>query len=637
MKWFVKYSAVTFIFICVLCTEVSSQITIDTSFEGANARILSINNGTNTVKIESKLRAGDVHNVVFYCRVSGFNVSQPLKIQVKISLQYYMPVYAAYSYDRVNWTRITGVISGDSKEFSRIYQQNEIYFSYAYPYTYTDLLNLANRYSANQFVNVSNVAVSSGGRNVKLFRFTEPCVNDSSKVSIWILGRNHAMETHSNYVIEGLCDFLASGDFRADMLRRQAIIYVVPAMDVDMTFNGGTGKDQLPIDFNRDWDSPSYWPAVTAVKQKILETNSANRVKIFIDSHNPFPGQNDFNTWFYSRHSTGIRSENLDVFRSLLKDNGGYVFNREPLYATDGQTSASWVDSVLTTIDFATSLETSWIGRTDNVLWTIPLYKDHGAVLGKGISDYIGNIVKSSDIILDNTDTLNGVTITGLWSSSTFVPGYWGANYIHDGNTQQGTKKIVYTPVIPKKGFYEIFIRYTSDPGRATNVPVRIIHSQGIKDTLINQQVRGSRCLSLGMYMLDEGNVSSLTINTTNANGFVIADAVKFSPRDNCNPIGIINNSFPSVFELSVYPNPFNPEARFKFQLSKNSAVNISVYDAAGRLVRVIVNKNLNQGRYEYALNSNGLSSGVYYYCAEIFQEGLISSIIKSGKLVLVK
>jgi len=548
-----------------------------------------------------------------------------------------MPVYAAYSYDRVGWTRFTGVVSGDSKEFSRIYQQNDIYFSFAYPYTYSDILNLESRYSANQFVNVSNIVVSSGGRQVKLFRFTEPCVDDGGKVSIWVLGRNHAMETHSNYILEGFCDFLASGDFKADMLRRQAIIYVVPVMDVDMAYNGGTGKDQLPIDFNRDWDSPSYWPAVTAVKQQILKTNGENRVKIFIDSHNPFPGQNDFNTWFYSRHSSGVRSENLDMYRNLLKDNGGYVFNREPLYATDGQTSASWVDSVLTTIDFATSMETSWVGRTDNVLWTIPLYKDHGAVLGKGMTDYIGNIVKPADIILDNTDTLSGVTITGVWSSSTFVPGYWDANYIHDGNTQQGTKKIVYTPVIPKKGFYEIFIRYTSDPGRATNVPVRIVHSEGIRDTLINQQIRGSQWLSLGLYMLDVGNESSLTVNTTNANGFVIADAVKFSPRNNCNPIGIINNSLPALFKLSVYPNPFNPAVIFKFQLTKNSTVNISVYDAAGRLVSVIVNENLGDGSYEYIFNSKGLSSGVYFYRAEFFQLGLNSSMIKSGKLILIK
>lgn len=91
------------------------------------------------------------------------------------------------------------------------------------------------------------------------------------------------------------------------------------------------------------------------------------------------------------------------------------------------------------------------------------------------------------------------------------------------------------------------------------------------------------------------------------------------------------------MFELSVYPNPFNPASKFKVQLTKNSAVNISVYDAAGRLVRVIVNEKMNQGDYEYVLHIEGLSSGVYFYYAEITPLGLSSPLLKSGKLVFVK
>jgi len=90
-----------------------SQISIDTSFEGANARILLINNAANTVKIESKLRTGDIHNVVFYCKISGFNIAVPLKIQVKYSQTYYLPVLAAYSYDKFTWFRYSGTIVGD--------------------------------------------------------------------------------------------------------------------------------------------------------------------------------------------------------------------------------------------------------------------------------------------------------------------------------------------------------------------------------------------------------------------------------------------------------------------------------------------------------------------------------------------
>jgi hypothetical protein len=357
---------------------------------------------------------------------------------------------------------------------------------------------------------------------------------------------------------------------------------------------------------------------------------------MFIDSHNPFPGQNDNNTWFYSRQSSGIRSENLDLYRRLLKDNGGYVFNREPLYATDGQTSATWVDSVISGIDFSTSMETSWIGRTDNMLWTIPLYLNHGEVLGRGMSDYISNIVTERDIILDNSDTLNGVTITGQWTSSTFVPGFWGANYIHDGNTQQGSKNVKYSPQIDRQGYYEIFIRYTGDPGRATNVPVRIIYSGNIKDTIINQENRGSQWLSLGLYQLEQGNTSSVTVSNTGANEFVIADAVKFSPRNNCNPIGVISGTIPREFYLSVFPNPFNPSVNFRFSLTVRSHVNISVYDLTGKSVCLIVDDDLSGGEHNFAFRPIGLSSGVFFYKAVIDRSDGNSMVI-SGKLVFVK
>lgn len=615
-----------------------SQITVDTSFEGSNTRVLSINNGANTVKIESKLRPGDIHNVVFYCKISGFNLSQPLKIQVKYTQQYYIPVLAAYSYDRVNWFRFGGTFVGDSKEFTRSYSQNSIYFSHGYPYVYSDLLNLESRLQNNTFVSISNIAVSQGGRNVKLFKFTEPCVPDSGKYSIWLLGRNHAMESHSNYTVEGLCNFLSSYSIKADRLRRQAIIYVVPVMDVDNSAIGGTGKDQLPVDFNRDWDSPSYWPAVNAVKQKMTETSAQNPIKIFIDSHNPFPGQDDNNTWFYASQNTGVRSANLDFYRKLLSENGGYQFNRELLYATDGQTAQKWVDSVFTAIDFSSGLETGWVNRTDNLEWNIPLYKLHGEVLGSGMCDYIDNIVKPGDIILDNTDTLSGVNITGLWTASTFIQGFWGINYLHDGNSGQGTKSVRYAPVIPAEGSYEVFLRWTSAQDRASNLPVRITHSLGVKDTVISQRTRGSEWVALGIYRFSAGNSGSVLVSNTGTNGFVIADAVRFSPRNHCNPISVQNNQIPVEFSLSVYPNPFNPETNIMLSLTQSGFAEIKIYDASGREVEKLAEDFLTAGSHHFRFNGVNLSSGVYFYILKVKGTALNShAYFTSGKLVLIK
>ncbi len=397
----------TLIILLLITASVSyAQITIDTSFEGANARILSIDNSANSLKMESVLKRGDIHNVVFYFKVSGIDSTRAFKLKVKYTQQYYLPALLAYSYDKITWYRISGAIVGDSKEFTNLYSRRTVYFSHGYPYVYSRLNDLISQYSGNPFVTVSNVSTSELGRAVKLFKFTNPNINDTGKFAVWVLGRNHAMETHSNYVVEGLMNFLASADPKADYLRTKAIVHVIPIMDVDMAAIGGTGKDQNPIDFNRDWDSPSYWNAVKDVKAKILQTYSQNRIKLFIDSHDPFPSNADttMRLFMYSYTDTGRKSVNLNTFRNKLFNNGGYWFGRYPIYPTAGQTSSRWVDSMFKSIDFAVSIETGWVTRTDGNTWTIYFYLKHGEVIGKGISDYIAQstpVIESNEIVKD--------------------------------------------------------------------------------------------------------------------------------------------------------------------------------------------------------------------------------------------
>jgi len=44
------------------------------------------------------------------------------------------------------------------------------------------------------------------------------------------------------------------------------------------------------------------------------------------------------------------------------------------------------------------------------------------------------------------------------------------------------------------------------------------------------------------------------------------------------------------------YPNPFTNSTNFKFCLQQNSEVNLSIFDSSGRLIKTIVNKNLQTG-----------------------------------------
>jgi hypothetical protein len=84
-------------------------------------------------------------------------------------------------------------------------------------------------------------------------------------------------------------------------------------------------------------------------------------------------------------------------------------------------------------------------------------------------------------------------------------------------------------------------------------------------------------------------------------------------------PISVIGmNPIPTEFTLSEnYPNPFNPETRFDYQLPENTQVQITVYDILGKRVKVLFDDDQEAGYYHISwdgTNHSGISvaSGVY-------------------------
>jgi serine protease len=92
------------------------------------------------------------------------------------------------------------------------------------------------------------------------------------------------------------------------------------------------------------------------------------------------------------------------------------------------------------------------------------------------------------------------------------------------------------------------------------------------------------------------------------------------------------NSEVPEKYSLSQnYPNPFNPSTNIKFALTKPGFTNLKVYDALGREVSELVNKNLLAGSYEVEWNAASFTSGVYFY--KIQSEGFT----ETKRMVLIK
>jgi hypothetical protein len=72
---------------------------------------------------------------------------------------------------------------------------------------------------------------------------------------------------------------------------------------------------------------------------------------------------------------------------------------------------------------------------------------------------------------------------------------------------------------------------------------------------------------------------------------------------------------FPDKFALfQNYPNPFNPTTLIKYQLPRESKVNIKIYNILGEQVVDLVNEIKQAGVYEIEFNAKNLPSGTYIY-----------------------
>ncbi|NOS84165.1 MAG: T9SS type A sorting domain-containing protein [Ignavibacteria bacterium] len=116
-----------------------------------------------------------------------------------------------------------------------------------------------------------------------------------------------------------------------------------------------------------------------------------------------------------------------------------------------------------------------------------------------------------------------------------------------------------------------------------------------------------------------------------NLNGCVI-DGTVYGDTGFIIGINNISNEIPNEFSLSQnYPNPFNPVTHFGFRIAKFGFVKLTVYDALGKEVHVLVNQQLQSGTYEADWDASAYSSGVYYYKLES------ENFTETRKMVLIK
>ncbi len=77
-------------------------------------------------------------------------------------------------------------------------------------------------------------------------------------------------------------------------------------------------------------------------------------------------------------------------------------------------------------------------------------------------------------------------------------------------------------------------------------------------------------------------------------------------------------NETPSSIKLHQnYPNPFNPSTTISFELNQPAEVRLTVFDALGRTISVLMDVRKTAGLHNVSFDASNLSSGIYFYRLE--------------------
>lgn len=143
-------------------------------------------------------------------------------------------------------------------------------------------------------------------------------------------------------------------------------------------------------------------------------------------------------------------------------------------------------------------------------------------VIADAIKFELGSPPEAPYPIADNWDAI----FVGPWNSYAGAESYGSDFQYHDAGT--GSNSATWTIKVPSAGDYSVYAWWSQYTNRPTNAPYTINYEGGSETVYVSQQVKGGQWNYLGTYTFNAGDYT--VVLTDDANGRVVADAIKFEP-----------------------------------------------------------------------------------------------------------
>ena len=289
---------------------------------------------------------------------------------------------------------------------------------------------------------------------------------------------------------------------------------------------------------------------------------------------------------------------------------------------------------------------------------------DNGNMIGVG---NFGNIFKSTNG--QNWSLAYVSSITTIWecesfSDSTFFIGgfnyaaystdlgvHWTSQYFNQSHCSE--IKILNKDTLYMSSYYwngwESFFSKSINGGFSWTTNSLCI-GIGIFDIYFNNNSQGfavgyNYIDSLGIILetYDSGNTWTTYTTTYNSEFYdieVISDSIIFIVGTNgiilkseMSYFGVNENNFSNKkpFNVYIFPNSATNSSIISISLPHSQEISLELYDTQGKLVKLITNGNVSEGKHQYNVSLTDISEGVYFY--RIVTE----NVSYSKKLIVIK
>ncbi|HPM85032.1 MAG TPA: M14 family zinc carboxypeptidase [Candidatus Anammoximicrobium sp.] len=283
----------------------AAGLIVSADFPGGSAEVQAVDAAGGMVHICPAVHEGRGWPCWWYLRIDGLAPGQQVTLKVsgnpkpfrdkqRLSANWSQPQRAAISADNETWSQTPKrELTADKIAIYRFDAPGKtVWLASQPPFlpSHADALleRIASRTpDAERFV----LTNTREGRPVQGIKLGGGTAEEPAPLAVWVQARQHAWESGASWVSRGFIEWAAGDDPAAAQLRRMASVYVIPIMDVDNVTLGAGGKDAVPRDHNRDWSDQPVYPEVAAAQQRIRDLDGQSRLRVFVDLHNPGPGE----------------------------------------------------------------------------------------------------------------------------------------------------------------------------------------------------------------------------------------------------------------------------------------------------------------------------------------------------------